>query len=302
VARRHIVQAMGTAALVLASRAPVSAREATVERQVTFCTVDGVELKQDVSYPPRRQRAAAPAVLFAHGGAWMGRWGSSDEPRPDYAARPVVRELLDGGFVVIAVYFRTSPQYRFPAHIEDLKCAVRSLRANAARYGVDPQRIGVLGSSSGGHLAALMGTADASAGWDTGPYAGVSSRVQAVVTVGAPSDLSGPIAPHERRLALTVFGTAEPGAPILRAASPVTHVSPDDPPFLLVHGERDSTVPASASRLLHERLRAAGVASSLLVVGNGEHNLLAADATDTVPTAAEVWKRIAGFFEGALRR
>jgi acetyl esterase/lipase len=275
------------------------AKLGTIERQVTFCTVDGVVLKQDVIYPSRISAPVA-SVIYVHGGGWTDAWGGPNDPHPDLASLRVVRYLVSRGFVVFPVYFRSSPQVQFPTHIRDLKCAIRSLRANAGRYGIDPNRIGVLGESSGGHLAALMGLADSSAGWDTGPYLGFSSRPQAVVDVAGPSDLSGPIPPQYVELSRAVFGTADQGDPIFRASSPVTYVSPDDPPFLLIHGERDSVVLPKHSKALYNRLHAAGVPSTLIVVRNGGHVLLWSDQTRTKPSLEEIFRAISNFFARVL--
>ncbi|GIW04087.1 MAG: hypothetical protein KatS3mg059_0707 [Thermomicrobiales bacterium] len=162
--------------------------------------------------------------------------------------------LLDAGFTVVTVNYRLAPRFTFPAMIEDVKCAIRSLRAHAPTYGIDPDRIGAWGSSAGGHLVSLLGTADASAGFDVGEYLDYSSAVQAVVDMFGPADLTTLFPPGSEGVRDAVFDDFD-----LALASPVTYVSPDDPPFLILHGEEDRLVPIAQSETLFARLQAAGV-------------------------------------------
>ena len=158
-----------------------------------------------------------------------------------------------------------------------------------------------MGASAGGHLAALLGLAGPSAGWDVGPYPGVSSRPRAVADFSGPSDLSGPIPPLIVPLALTVFGSAETNAPVLASASPVNYVSKDAPPFLIVHGEADPIVPPAASRELYDKLKAAGVEASLIMVRNAGHDLRPTPGhTSTEPSGEELDARLLSFFDQAL--
>lgn len=214
----------------------------------------------DLYFPQRVVTTPWPVAVYIHGGGWRG----GDKSRGSgFAEVPALREA---GFLVVSLNYRLAPAYTFPAMIEDVKCAIRSLRAHADAYHLDPERIGVWGTSAGGHLAALLGTADASVGWDGGPYAGVSSRVQAVVVMFGPADLPALArqaveAGREDGLQhlLEVFDATAPDDPALAAASPVTYASPDDPPFLIFQGDRDEVVPPEQADLLAEALQAAGV-------------------------------------------
>ncbi len=155
----------------------------SVERDVTYCTVGDVALKMDV-YTPDTMTNPAAAVIYVHGGGW------TDGDKASGGSREI-REMLARGYLVFAINYRLAPEYKFPAQIQDVKCAVRHLRANVAVYNLDPDRIGAWGNSAGGHLVSLLGVTDASAGFEgSGGYADQSSRVQAVVDGYGPADLT----------------------------------------------------------------------------------------------------------------
>lgn len=205
-------------------------------------------------------------VIFLHGGSWR----ELDKANGGYWVF-----LRDAGFLVVSVNYRlATSQVKFPAMIEDLKCAVRHLRANAALYNLDSQRIGVIGWSSGGHLAALLGTADETAGWERGEYLDQSSRVQAVVSISGLSDLTRKM--YADISASIDYAFGEPGGtPSARLvkASPVSHISADDPPFFIVHGDQDPIVNFDQSQSLHAWLTEVGVPSTFIQVQAGDHHL-----------------------------
>jgi len=240
-----------------------------IKRDLTYCEHGGVELKMDI-YFPSAPDVSMPAVLYLHGGAWV--FGNK------LAAGGVVdfSELLERGYVVASIDYRLAPKHPFPAQIEDAKCAVRFLRANADRYGIDTERIAAWGASSGGHLAALLGVTDESAWFDgSDTHAGVSSRVQAVIDLSGPTDLTSPdYLWNASDASVSLFG--KKGAAdraTLRWASPVTYVTPDDPPFLIIHGEDDGVVPLNQSEALVWKLTDAGVPVRFIRVENAEHGL-----------------------------
>jgi acetyl esterase/lipase len=263
------------------------------ERDVTYCTLDGVELKMDI-YRPQRSAAPTPALLYVHGGGWTGGDKRSGEGIRD------IPELLARGYLVAAVNYRLAPRYKFPAMIEDVKCAVRFLRANAERFSINPEKIGAWGGSAGGHLVALLGTADATAGWDVGQYLEQSSRVQAVVDMYGPTDLTVLFEGANPRLMEQVFGTSDRNSETLQKASPVNWVSSDDPPFLILHGERDPLVPVSQSQIFYEKLRAAGVPATFVIVKNAGHGFAPLGGPIS-PSRQELTKMIADFFDQYLK-
>ncbi|MDE3089525.1 MAG: alpha/beta hydrolase, partial [Chloroflexota bacterium] len=250
---------------------PINAADVgRVDRDVTFCTADGVALKLDLYYPLKVTSRPAPILVNVHGGSWSGGDKRSSETLED------VPELLARGYLVAAVNYRLAPKYRFPAQIEDLKCAIRFLRQNAATFNLDPAHVGTWGCSAGGHLAALLGLTNPRDGFDgSGEYANESSRVQAVVTISGPTDFSlahyndGSRADTLAR----VFGTTSITDTRITRASPVNYVSKRAPPFFILGGDQDNVVPLAHAEELYRRLKDAGADVSLLVVKNGHHCL-----------------------------
>ena len=180
---------------------------------------------------------------------------------------------------------------------------MRFLRAHAAEYGLDPNHIVAMGSSAGGHISALLGTTDASAGFDnSGGWTNESSRVQAVVDMFGHADLFYGVQHGERLrlIARSVFGSKS-SEEILRRFSPVSYATPDDPPFLLVHGERDGLVPLKQSELMKAALEKVGVPVELVVVKHAGHCLFAAGGRPT-PSSKELGIIVADFVDRALAR
>ena len=265
-----------------------------VERDITYCTADGVPLKMDIYYP-EFATAAAPAVIYVHGGAWIQ--GDKNEG----AGIIEIPELRSRGYLVAAVNYRLAPEYKFPAQIEDVKCAVRFLRANAAAYGINPARIGAWGGSAGGHLVALLGTSDPSSGFEgDGGYADESSRIQAVVDMFGPTDLKALSLEGDPRFLLLIFGTINRNANIVKRANPITWISSDDPPFLILHGENDELVPVDQSEIFYNGLVADGVPATLVIVENAGHGFLPAGGT-VDPSRVEITKMVADFFDEHLK-
>lgn len=269
------------------------ARLGTIERDVTYGNAGGVDLKMDVYYP-QTVTGPVPVVLWVHGGGWTGG------DKKENAGNAVI--LQEAGFLVVSINYRLAPQYKFPAQIEDVKCAVRYLRANADKYSLDPERIGAWGGSAGGHLVSMLGLTDLSAGLEgSGDNGDQSSRVQAVVDMFGPSDLTqefkGGAIGQDR--GYKVFGTSDPDSQLLRAASPVTYISADDPPFLIIHGEMDSLVPPGQSQELYDRLQAAGVPATLVMVKNAGHGLVP-ESGQISPARPQINNMIVDFFKQEL--
>ncbi len=265
-----------------------------VWRDVTYCTNDGVDLKMDV-YFPWKPAGPSPVILFVHGGGWVGGT-KTGTPGMSYFL-----DLARRGYTTFSIDYRLAPTYTFPASIIDVKCAMRHIRANAKEYNIDPNRIGAWGASAGGHLVALLGTSDRSAGWDVGQYLDQSSRVNVVVDMYGIHDLTTEyVVGNLRGLDRMVFGAASPTDPILVKASPVTYITPDDPPFLILHGDMDTVVPITQSQILHDRLAAAGVPSIFVPVHNAGHGLSAIGGPIDPPYAT-IAQTILGFFDQYLR-
>ena len=262
---------------------------------VTYCTMDGVAVKMDVYIPDASKPRPLPVVVHVHGGGWTS--GSKSSGSRFAEMRPI---LLDRGYLVASLDYRLAPTHKYPAQIQDVKCAVRHLRARAWRYGLDPDRIGAWGGSAGGQLVSLLGTAGAAVGFDdVGGFQGESSEVRAVAAISAITDFTHPdeLLDDYRR----AFQTwPDPTSPEMIQASPVTHVSAGDASFFLIVGEDDALVLPAQSERLHQMLQAAGVPSTLLTVLNADHDLQPTDGP-TEPSGAAINSRLADFFDQHLR-
>lgn len=238
-----------------------------ITTDVVYATIGGQPLHVDLAQPEASD--ARPAVLVIHGGGWQV--GEREH------VHGMIRLLALQGMVGVALEYRlTSPGVNtFPAAISDARCAVRFLRAHAAEHRIDPARIGALGFSAGGHLAALLATAADVDGLDLGcPLDAPSPAVQAVVSYFAPTDMrvERGYVPRARRLVSEFLGATPSEDPARAAlASPIVHVDASDPPTLLVHGTADRVVPLEQASMMRDALTAAGVPTGYLEVPGGEH-------------------------------
>ena len=234
----------------------------TVKEDIVFGTGGGRELRCDVYVPPGSVENA-PAVLLLHGGAW--RSGDRKQLR-GYGIR-----LGREGYVCVASEYRLTPESEWPAQIEDAKAALRWTRANAAELGINPEKIAVEGNSAGGHLALMVaGTPGVEEFEGDGGNPGVSTHVAAAIGVYPPTLIS-----HGERERGAVFGLnlmGENGSvERAAAASPLSHVGPDHPPTMLIHGTSDETVPPLASVRMYEALVKARVPVELHMYAERPH-------------------------------
>lgn len=236
-------------------------------RNVAYGTAAGQPLLLDVYQP--RTSGPHPAVISIHGGAWRAGDRTMDAAWG--------QRLAAAGFVCFAVDYRLAPQYTYPAQVQDCARAVRWVRAHAGQYEVLPERIGAIGFSAGAHLALMLGVMQPDEFADPeDPNRARSGKVQCVVDFYGPADFCDeaqwPVI--TLRYARDFFGASPTTVPeVCAAASPVTHVTPDDGPVLMVHGDRDPVVPLQQSELLKAALDRAGVANQLLTVPHAGHNL-----------------------------
>lgn len=257
---------------------------------VTYCTGGGHPLLMDL-YLPNKFPHAVPAVLWLHGGGWRNG---------DKKNSWIVIKLAERGLVAASANYRLIGEAGFPAAIEDAKCAVRFLRANADQYGIDPERIGIAGLSAGGHLAMLAATAPASANLEgSGGWAKVSSRVSAVLSWYGPTDFSvGPTAferGHGPSIKDFLGGTPEENPENYKNASPIHWVRKGDPPLLMIHGQDDTTVPFDQSLRMEKAYRAAGNSAKLIPVRNAGHNFESVPGKRISPSARKI-KRLSVTF------
>ena len=272
-----------------------TAKFGTVEHDVTYCQAGDTALKMDIYYPQQSNGKLAPVALNVHGGGWMnGDKANNGSEAPD------IPELIARGYLVAAVNYRMAPDAQFPAMIEDVKCAVRYLRAHAADYQLDPDHIGAWGCSAGGHLVSLLGLTGPEAGFEgNGGYAEYSSGVQAVVDMAGPSDLRN-LGKYDPSMTQAVFGATAYNDPALVRASPLTYVNAKAPPFLIIQGDRDTTVYPFMSQQLYDGLVDTGADATLLMVKNAGH-CPGATGPMMTPTREEITRAIADFFDQHLR-
>jgi acetyl esterase/lipase len=211
---------------------------------------------------PRKGTGRFAAVLVLHGGAWITGNRKS--------CVPIALELARHGYLAVSASYRLAPVYRYPAHIHDAKCAVRWLRANAARYRIDPNRIAVLGYSAGGHLACLLGTTAGHRHLEgTGGHAGHSSKVQLVVAYYPVTDLCRLCKSFLHTLVVESFLGSSARA--CARASPITHADRRSAPTLLIHGTADLLVPFAQSEVFARKLRETGAHVQLHTIHKAGH-------------------------------
>ncbi len=282
---RGLGRALISASICIFSSVQLHA-EARTESNVIYGMYSGAALLMDVHYPEK-----------PNGYGLIQIPGSAFQAPLAYGARPLkagglgrhlgASRLVDAGYTVFTVNHRAAPRFRYPAAVEDVQRAVRFIRHHAAEYGVDADRIGAIGGSSGGHLALMLGVLDgAGDSDDPDPVNRKSAKVQTVATLFAPVDLvleakgvgqgSG-AAPYY--LGVRPPRPARPGRPALsyaeaklyRESSVDTYISADDPPFLLVHGDNDRAVSFEHSVIMDRKLKEAGVEVKFIKMPGGGH-------------------------------
>ena len=237
--------------------------EIEFRKDVVYGTGAGENLVLDLAMP-KGLTQPVPGVVWIHGGGWRG--GNKGE------FEKLIRDSARAGYVAISIEYRLAPKHVFPAQVEDCKCAVRWLRANASKLQVDPNRIGVVGSSAGAHLAMMFGAMDSADGLEgEGGSTEASSRVQAVVSYAGPTDLTIEFPALSRGLVAGFLGGPQnEKQDVARRASPVTYVNAGDPPMLLMQGTKDPLVPHDQAIRMVESLTKAGVPGRVeLMIGEG---------------------------------
>jgi len=273
------------------TRGHVLAADARVLRDIEYIPGGGERNRLDL-YLPASGTNPAPVIVWVHGGAWLA--GSKDECP--------ARRFVSLGYAVASINYRLSQHAIFPAQIEDCKAAIRWLRSRAAEYQFDTNRFAAWGASAGGHLVALLGTTGDTNLFDKGENLDQSSAVQAVVdwfgptdftqmskysATNSPIDHDAPDAPE----AMLIGGPVQRNKDKAAAANPITYVSKTDPPFLIMHGDRDNIVPYQQSELLREALEKAGVSVTLKIIEGAGHGF----------GGPEVNRVVEGFFDAQLK-
>ncbi len=234
----------------------------TAHRDVEYVEKGHAPQKLDLFVP--KSEKPLPLVIWIHGGAWQtGGKGNS-----------AAMFLTTKGYAVASINYRLSQHAVFPAQIEDCKAAVRWLRENAKTYNLDADHFGAWGSSAGGHLVALLGTSGDVKELEGGKVEKTSSRVQCVVDYFGPTDFTKMGGNHDKAgspESNLVGGPVQEKKEKAKAANPITYVDKDDPPFLIVHGDKDPLVPYSQSELLEAALKEVKVPVELVAIKGGGH-------------------------------
>lgn len=257
---------------------------------------DNVELRADIAYhneherqkldlmlPKEESSKPHPAIVFIHGGGWR----SGDKGGGMWRSLPL--QYASKGYVCISVNYRLTPDgVNVFGCIEDCRCAVRWLRANAEKYNIDPKRVGAFGNSAGAHLVSLLGlTADDTSFDGDAPYAGHSSGFQAVCCGAPPTNFADYGKPTKNGF-INLFGS-EDG---VKRASPVTWVSDKAPPFLIIHGTKDSTVPVKNGDDLNAALKKSGTDVTYMRIAGAGHGVVGQKSEQTFPAIEKFFARV----------
>lgn len=255
-------------ALLCLSSSLAATSRAALQNDLEYGSVGGVSLKLDAYVP--NGAGPFPAVILVHGGGWNAG-DKSGGPKKGYMV-PMHAALEKAGFAWFEINYRLAPKHPYPACIEDVETAIRWVKAHAAQYHLDPKRIALSGESAGGHLVALAAV-----------RADESTRLAAIVPFYGRFDVMGDLKPGApmtgnltQLFATQVFD--ERAQKIMRDASPMFAVKSGLPPFLLVHGTVDQSVPYQQSVDLLQRLKAAGVPAELMTIKDGVHGMISWDA------------------------
>jgi len=277
---------------------------------VVYSIVSGYRpLRMDL-YLPASSDPEKPLIIFLHGGAWQGghtRHAGAFDNWPGVLASIAAR-----GFVVASAEYRLSGEARYPAAVLDVKSAVRWLRANATRYGIDSERVAIWGVSAGGQLAALVATTCGESAFESPAIAHApgepSDCVQRVVTWYGAFDFAhlvttAPIgtggepeaaSPEARYLGCSPGSCS---SSLVRQASPIAHVDAQDPPMLLIHGVEDRTVPATQSQRMYAELKAKGVRTELVLIPGVDHSFIGGSPDATSRASRLALEKTLSFFD-----
>jgi acetyl esterase/lipase len=278
----------------------------TSNADVTYSTIPGFRPMVIDIYMPPKKGGPKPLILYIHGGGWVAGHTRHSGALSNFPE--VLAELASEGFVVASLEYRLSGEAPFPAQLQDARAAVRFLKANAAQYGIDPARVGVWGGSAGGHLAALTALSCGDTSLDAAPAMAGSECVQAAVTWYGVFDFAPMLA---RSAASGSLNTAENSllrcTPVscseqaIKAVSPASYIDAKDPPFLLIHGENDATVPASQSHDVEAKMKAAGMSVESIYIPGVDHSFIGATAVETRDATLKATNATFDFFHKKLK-
>ena len=245
----------------------------------------GMALTFDVVQPV--DNANGVGLLYMVSGGWVSRYFDLERAMSDSGSqRGRFASLVDRGFTLFMVRHGSSPYFKVPDAVKDVRLALRYIRHHATEFGIDPDRMGVFGGSAGGHLSLVLGTTSDSGNGDADdPIGRTPAKVAAVVAYFAPVDLRGLTGPNDRFPALDF----DPDA--AASISPILHVSSDDPPTLLIHGDEDRLVPLSNSERIRDAFKEAKVATQLIVIEGAGHGFRGEHSSQAAAALADWFER-----------
>ncbi len=266
-----------------------------VMRNISYAGTDNARQTLDLALPIKSTTdKLLPVVVFIHGGGWRG--GSKDG-----GLNRICEFMKSGGYAGVSVGYRLSNEAKWPAQIHDCKAAIRWIKANAEKHGLDGDKIAVHGTSAGGHLVAMLGTSSGVKAMDgsIGHHKDKSTKVACVVDYFGPTnflrmdDFESSIV-HDAADSpegLLIGGAIQDNKKKTLTADPISYVTKDDSPFLIVHGTKDMAVPFNQSLILNAALNEVGVPTALLTVVDGRHGV----------GGGVLNKRLQNFFDSHLR-
>lgn len=273
---------------------------------VTYSTLPGFRPMVVDIYMPKKAAGPKPLVLYIHGGGWVAGHTRHSGALSNFPA--VLAKLSSEGFVVASLEYRLSGEAPFPAQLQDARAAIRFLKSNAAKYGIDPTQVGVWGGSAGGHLSALAAYSCGDTSLDPAPALAGSECVQSAVIWYGVFDFatmlsrqqagSGPATPENQLLRCV---PADCPADRVAAVSPISYIDANDPPTLLIHGEKDAVVDVSQSRTAEERLKSVGAAVESIYIPGVDHSFVGATAAETRAATLKATNATFDFFHKTLK-
>jgi acetyl esterase/lipase len=262
---------------VLAAWATNAQAQARVERNVVYGMYSGLALLLDVHYPERQN---GYGIVCVPGSGWTTPLAYDAKPlKESDELEDWAKTFLASGYTLFFVNHRATPRFAYPAAVEDVQRAVRFVRANAANFRIDPTQIGGIGGSSGGYLVSMMGVLDGKGDPDDhDPVNRVSSKLQSIVALYTEGDLTR----MQGNIAVVLFVGAITNPTLTESAqrteyrryaeaSPITYFTPDDSPFLLIHGDADEIVPFEEGKFMEAALKKAGISVKFIPVPGGRH-------------------------------
>ena len=267
---------------------------AKVDRNVVFGMYSGLALLMDVYYP---ENPNGYGIVQISGSGWSKPLSYDAQMLNHQGHVKIEGEMfVDAGYTLFSINHRATPRFVYPAAVEDVQRAVRFVRYHADKFGINPDRIGAVGGSSGGHLACMLGVLDGNEiPEDDTPINRISAKVQCVIARAAPTDfINSSNGQHFLNLRVKNNPSTIEYKRAQRA-SPIYHISADDPPFLLIHGDQDPIVPYVLSENMHNKLLEMKVVSNLITVEGGVHG-------PGILNSAEIKEKMVQWMDQHLKR